>query len=86
MTHVPHTSYRRNKCDHKGFGTYSGKSVTQESTTDWWGFVLDNSERFTKPGTELLNDPIRTSCWCVLAARTRSNPEDTMRLPKWQWN
>ena len=46
-----------------------------EADEAWSSFVLDNSQGFTAPGVERLNDSIRTYVWAILGAQAQTRSE-----------
>jgi hypothetical protein len=45
---------------------------TPVADTAWSTLILDNSQGFTRPGVERLNDSIRTYVWCLLGAQAQA--------------
>ena len=43
-----------------------------EADEAWSSFILDNSQGFTAPGVERLNDSIRTYVWAILGAQAQT--------------
>ena len=72
---------------HPYYGEYDSKSITftqatsnsqihvdyiaQKVSNAWSTFMLDNSNGFTRPGVERINDSIRTYCWAILGSQSQ---------------
>ena len=72
---------------HPFYGEYDSKSITFTQATSnsqihvdyiaqtvsnaWSTFMLDNSNGFTRPGVERINDSIRTYCWAILGSQSQ---------------
>ena len=45
--------------------------IAQSFPKAWTTFILDKSDGFTRPGTERINESIRTYCWAILGPQSQ---------------